>query len=541
MPMKNQHFMRAIEVWKGAIGEQSVTMHEISMPDSCAYAADVDVLAKLRPADIDGIRQCLAIAAMHGVPVYPISSGRNWGYGSANPTQAAAILDLSRLSQITDYDQTLGTVSVQPGVTQQQLHDFLKQQGGRFWMDATGSSAACSVLGNTLERGFGHSPYSDHAGQVVCMEVMLADGRIIQTGLGHLAGAKAANYYGSGLGPGLAALFLQSNFGVVTSITINLMPAPEYFQAVYFSITQQDGLAPLIEALQPLRLRGVIRSALHIGNAYRVLSSIQQYPWAEAGGVTPLPESVLRDFGRRWGFGAWNGSGALYGSRREVAEARRSIKSALSGRVSNLRFMDDDALTWAKRLQKPYQWLTGSNLPEMLKLIEPVHNMMKGKPTDRIIASTYWRKKMAIPADMDPDRDRCGLIWCAHVAPTKGPFAKEMTEISAKILMEYGFEPGMTLTMINERCLDNVVSISYDRDVPGEDQRAMACYAKLTRTLIEAGYFPYRLGSYAMQLMQQYGGSEYMELLGQLKRLFDPNQLISPGRYIPQSQRKNKT
>ena len=48
-------------------------------------------------------------------------------------------------------------------------------------MDATGSSAACSVLGNTLERGFGHSPYSDHAGQVVCMEVMLADGRIIQT------------------------------------------------------------------------------------------------------------------------------------------------------------------------------------------------------------------------------------------------------------------------------------------------------------------------------------------------------------------------
>lgn len=534
--MQIQHVTGAIEAWREAIGGRSVMVREIASGDAGTYASDFPVFANLRPADIEGIRQCLKIAIRHGVPVYPISGGRNWGYGSASPTQSAAVLDLSRLNQITDYDPALGTVSVQPGVTQQQLHDFLQQDGGKFWMDATGSSGACSVLGNTLERGFGHSPYSDHSGQVVRMDVMLADGRIIQTGLGHLPGAKAANNYGAGLGPGLAPLFMQSNFGVVTSITINLMPAPEYFQALYFSVDQEDGLASLIEALQPLRLRGVIRSALHIGNAYRVFSSIQQYPWVEAGGVTPLPVSVLQDFGRQWDFGAWNGSGALYGTRREVAEARRAIKYALSGHVKKLRFMDDDALALAKRLQKPYHWLTGINLPEMLKLIEPVHNMMKGKPTDRIIASTYWRKKMAIPFDMNPDRDRCGLIWCAHVAPTKGQFAKEMTDIASKILLAHGFEPGMTLTLINERCLDNVISICYDRDVPGEDQRALACYAEVTRALIEAGYYPYRLGTHAMQLMQEFGGSEYMGLLKQLKRLFDPNQIISPGRYIPPQQ-----
>lgn len=524
--------MGAIEAWKIAIGEPAVTMHELAIGNFCTYATDHPALAKLWPADIDAVKQCLQIAAEHGVPVYPVSGGRNWGYGSATPTQAAVVIDLSRLNQITDYDPILGTVSVQPGVTQQQLYDFLQQQGGNFWMDATGSSGTCSVLGNTLERGFGHSPYSDHAGQLVRMEVMLTDGRLIQTGLGHFRTAKAADSYAAGLGPGLSQLFLQSNFGIVTRITINLMPAPDYFQALYFSIDQQTGIANLIDALQPLRLKGVIQSALHVGNAYRVFSSIQQYPWSATGGVTPLSEGVLRDFGRQWGFGAWNGSGALYGTRQQVAEARRNIKSALKHKVTKLRFMDDGALALTKRLQKPYHWLTGINLPEMLKLIEPVHNMMKGKPTDRLIASTYWRKKIPVPLDMDPDRDRCGLIWCAHVAPTRGHFAKEMTDIASKILYAHGFEPSMTLTLINARCLDNVISISYDRDVPGEDQRALACYAELTQGLMAAGYFPYRLGTHAMRLMQQYGGSEYLDLLRQLKHLFDPHQIISPGRYV---------
>ncbi len=530
--MQNKSMTNAMLAWKNAIGESAVTAYESLGDDFCTYAIGHSALAKLRPVDVDAVRQCLLIAAEYGVPVYPVSGGRNWGYGSATPTQAAVVLDLSRLNQITDYDQTLGTVSIQPGVTQQQLYDFLQQQGGKFWMDATGSSGACSVLGNTLERGFGHGSYSDHAGQLVCMEIMLADGRLIQTGLGHFRSAKAAGSYAAGLGPGLSQLFLQSNFGLITCITINLMPAPDYFQAFYFSTDRQAEIGPLIDTLRPLRLGGVIRSALHIGNAYRVLSSIQQYPWAAAGGVTPLPESVLEDFGKRWGFSAWNGSAALYGTRRQVAEARRNIKSALGRQVNKLRFMDDDALALIKRLQKPFHWLTGINFPEMLKLIEPVHNMMKGKSTDRLMASTYWRKKMVIPLDMDPDRDRCGLIWCAHVAPTKGHFAKEMTDIVNKILPAHGFEPSMTLTLINERCLDNVVSICYDRDVPGEDQRALACYAELAQTLIAAGYFPYRLGIHAMQLMQHYGGREYLDLLRQLKHLFDPHQIISPGRYV---------
>lgn len=530
--MQNKDLTKAISAWKSLLGNEAVHDSPVSDEKACTFTQSSSVVATIQPRNLPELQECLRIAGQYKILVFPVSTGLNWGYGSGLPAQTAVVFDLSFLNEISDYDEALGLVTIQPGVTQTQLYEFLQQQGGAYWMDATGSSGQCSVLGNTLERGFGHSPYSNHAEQVVSMQVMLANGELIHTGMGQFKAATTANTYAAGLGPGLNQLFLQSNFAVVTSMTIKLMPAPEYFQAVYFSISDESMLPGLIDALQPLRLSGVIQSAMHIGNAYRVLSSIQQYPWEASQGKTPLPEDVLASYGKQWDFGAWNGSAGLYGTRKQVAEMRRLLRLALRDRVKKIRFMDDRSLEMAKRLQKPYQWLTGINLPEMLKLIEPVHNMMKGKPTERIIASTYWRKKMSIPDDMNPDRDRCGLIWCAHVAPTKGHHAREMTDIASNILLSHGFEPGMTLTMIDERNLDNVISISYDRDIEGEDERAIQCYIELSETLINKGYYPYRLGAHSMHLLSQYAASTNIDLLQRLKTVFDPHKILAPGRYI---------
>jgi len=520
----------AIREWKEVLGEVSSRTETTS---HCTFQTDVKQFAILKPRNSAEIVDCLRVANRYNIALYPISTGKNWGYGSANPVKPAAILDLSLLNQILDYDRQLGTVTLEPGVTQSQLHEFLENNGDDFWMDATGSSGDCSVLGNTLERGFGHSPYSDHAGQVVSMRVMLTDGRIISTGMGQFAGNIAEKTHASSLGPGLGGLFLQSNLGIVLQITINLMPRPDYFQAVYFNISRDSQLIDLVDALQPLRLHGHIQSAMHIGNAYRVLSTIEQYPWDDARGVTPLPEHVLEMYAKKWKFGAWNGSGALYGTRRQVAESRKIISKRLKNMVDRLQFMDDRGLEVARKIQKPYQWFTGVNLPKLLKLIEPVHEMMKGKPTDRIIASTYWRKKMEIPKHMNPDRDGCGLIWSAHVAPTRGKYAREMADIATAILLKHGFEPGMTLTLINQRNIDNVISISYDRSVDGEDERALICYQELSNSLINKGYYPYRLGTHNMGLFSDHADSEYLSLLKGLKKYMDPQGILSPGRYIP--------
>ena len=71
-------------------------------------------------------------------------------------------------------------------------------------------------------------------------------------------------------------------------MSVWLMPAPEAFQAFFFLCKDEQGLAPILDALRPLRLNGTLRSVMHIGNDYKVLAATSQYPWEEIGGRTPL-------------------------------------------------------------------------------------------------------------------------------------------------------------------------------------------------------------------------------------------------------------
>ncbi|MEO1133459.1 MAG: FAD-binding oxidoreductase [Cyanobacteria bacterium J06639_1] len=522
----------ALQAWQQAIGAEWVETDspECEAAETATFATQQTVTAILRPGDREQVQACLRVANQCGIPVYPVSSGKNWGYGSRVPVaDGCALLDLSRMNRIVEFDEDLAYVTVEPGVTQQDLFEFLQQKRSRLWMDCTGSSPDTSLIGNAMERGFGHTPYGDHFANICGLEVVLPTGECVKTGFGQFANANSASVYRWGVGPYLDGIFTQANFGIVTRMSIWLMPAPEYFQSFYFSVAEYDDLAPLIDALRPLRQDGTIKSAVHVGNSYKVLSSIQQYPWDEMKGQTPLSLEVMGQFAKTWDFGAWNGSGGIYGTRSQVAEARRLIKRALKGKVKRLRFLDETLIGLAGKVAKPYQMVTGLNLPEMLKLIRPVFGMMQGVPTNSSISSTYWRKKMAVPEDMNPDRDGCGLIWCAPVAPMTGNHAANIYRIFSETVFAAGFEPIISITLLTERCLGCVTTIAYDRDIPGEDDRAMSCYKTLLDRFAEVGYYPYRLG---IQSMQALGSSEsYQDLLRSLKTALDPNNILAPGRY----------
>jgi 4-cresol dehydrogenase (hydroxylating) len=531
----DEQFARAVKSWCEALGHEHVVLkpEQLTSAATATFHTERVIRAILRPANRHQVQDCIRVANDNKTPIYPISRGKNWGYGSAVPTaDDCALLDLRRLDRITEYDEKLGTIRLEPGVTQQQLYVFLMTNGNKFWMDATGSSPNSSIVGNTLERGFGHSPYADHFAHTCDLEVVLPDGDCIRTGLGRFKNAKAAAVSRWGVGPYVDGLFTQSNLGVVTQMTVWLMPAPEHYQSCYFSIERDDQLPELIDTVGSLRLKGVINNALHIGNDYRVISSIRQYPWEETGDQTPLPRTVLDDLGKRWEFGAWNGAGALYGTRRQVAEARRQIKRALKGRVRKLRFVSDTSLHIAKRLQRPLEKLTGWDVPTMLRLVYPVHEMMKGKPTERFIASAYWRKRRPIPSEMNPDRDGCGLIWCTPVSPIDGREARTMVDLANDVLLSHGFEPGMTLTLLSARCMENVIGIVYDRAVDGEDERAMTCYRTLLGQMTKHGFYPYRLGTQSMLDLVSSDDPVRQRFLQTLKTAIDGNGILAPNRYL---------
>ena len=524
----------ALTDFRKAIGIEHVIIDNqvLSEYQTATFATQQTIPAVIRPGNRNEVETCLRIANQHKTPIYPISTGKNIGYGSRVPTaDGCIVMELSRLNKIIEYNDKLGYVTLQPGVTQRMLYKFLQDHQGKFWMDATGGPMDHSIIGNIAERGFGHTPYGDHFAHVSGMEVVLPNGDCIHTGQGRFAGAKATPIYRWGVGPFIDGLFTQSNLGIITELTVWLMPAPAYFQSFFFSLDKYEDLAITIDILRPLFLDGTIKSAMHIANDYKVLSSFQRYPWAKTNGQTPLPEQLLHELGKSWDFGAWSAAGALYGTRQEVALARKKIKRQLrKAPIKKLRFLDDFMLKVAEKFQKPLKLILRLDFPEMLKVLKPVYNLTKGVPSDEFIPSLYWRKPLQIKQPNDPERDRCGLMWIAPIAPTDGLYATEIWEITKSVFTQFDYEPAISITLLTERAMDSIISISYDRDIPGEDEKAMRCHDELLKKLTDKGYFPYRLGVHSMGKLPDSEAS-YKFFLNSIKKTLDPNNILAPGRH----------
>lgn len=530
--MVRAEWASALLEWRECLGSEFVVTDRpaLAAAATTTFATAQTIPAILRPGTRAEVQDCLRIATRYRVGVYPVSSGKNWGYGSSVPTRTeTAILDLSRMTRILDFDEKLAYVTVEPGVTQAQLVAFLAERGSKLWMDSTGSSPLASLVGNTMERGFGHTPYGDHFAHSCGLEVVLPGGECVETGYARFPGAKCGALHRWGLGASLDGLFSQSNFGVVTRMTIWLMPAPAYFQAFFFRCDEGQDFGAAIEALSQLRLSGTLQSAVHVGNDYKVLGGLGQYPWEEMGGETPLGLAQMAVMRKRLQIGVWNGSGGLYGTRRQVAEARRLVRAALKRKVSRLVFMDDRLLALSLRFAKPIQFFSGWDLSKTLHLLQPLYGLLKGLPTAQPLGSSYWRKRMAPPAEMDPDRDGCGLLWFAPVVPATGADVEAVRAVIVEVLLECGFEPMISLTLLNGRAISCVTSISYDRAVAGEDERAMACYRRLVARVNAMGYYSYRLGVQSMAEIDR--GDRYGDLIRQIKDAVDPAGILSPGRY----------
>jgi 4-cresol dehydrogenase (hydroxylating) len=525
----------AIQRWQQVLSADQIVLDRgvLTQYETATYKTSQTIPVILKPHTREQVQEIVRVATACKTPLYPISTGRNLGYGSAVPTaDGCALVDLRAMNRIVKFDRDLAYVTVEPGVTQQQLYEFLKAEKARLWIDATGAPADTSIVGNTLERGFGHTPYGDHFRNISGMEVVLPNGDCIHTGFARYPNATASEVYQWGVGPYLDGLFSQSNFGIVTQITLWLMPEPDYMQAFFCSV-DKDEFGALVDALRPLRLNGTLKSAIHVVNADKAISAFGQYPWSETNGMTPLPRDWLARKSKESNVGGWNASGALYGTRTEVASARRKLKRAIRHlKSTRLNFLDDTTFKLSRYIRTPYKWLTGVDLNRALAIATPIYNLKRGIPSNTFLPGAYWRKKQPPPpADQaDPNRDRCGLLWLAPIAPMTGEHATTIEKIVEETLLNYGFEPAISMTLLTERCIDSVISITYDREIPEEEERALQCHDELLKKLTDKGYYPYRLSTRAMGQLPMPEAS-YCTMIDKIKEAIDPARIIAPGRY----------
>jgi 4-cresol dehydrogenase (hydroxylating) len=493
-------------------------------------------LAVVSPGSAQEVAQLVRIASAHGIALYPVSTGKNWGYGDACAVSGGqVILDLNRMNRIIQVDPELAYAVIEPGVTQQQLSDFLRAHDIDLWIDCTGAGPDTSFIGNILERGFGHSPYGNRLQNVAGMQVILANGEVLDTGFGHYRNARATHLFPYGVGPFLDGLFTQSNFGIVTRLGIWLMPKTECVNHFLCSVPQHADIAPVVDALRPLRMDGTLRSILHIGNDLRVLSGGRVFPRAAAGGASAMPDPLRTELCN--GIGAWTVSGALYGTRDQVAAARKALRRALKPTQARPQFITERTLRAGAMLARLLgATRAGRQLRARVALGESLFAMNRGVPNGRFLAGAYWRRRGGLPAQFphnaNPAQDNCGILWISPVLPLRGSDMLAAYGLAEPVFREHGFDLFATFSMINERALGGVLTIAYDKADRQEVERAQRCYHAVFDRMMGAGYIPYRVGNHSMADLDPHG-DVYWKTVARIKEALDPHGIIAPGRYQP--------
>ncbi|PCJ56834.1 MAG: hypothetical protein COA79_17930 [Planctomycetota bacterium] len=494
----------------------------------------------IQPENQKEIRKILALSNKIKWEVHPISTGKNWGYSDACALNDGVILlDLKRMNKILSFDNEVGTIVVEPGVTQGQVASFLENNHHPFMMDATGAGPDTSLIGNTAERGFGHSPNGDRFANSCGYEIVLANGEVFQTGFGSFKNSEVTDIYKWGVGPSLDGLFTQSNLGVITKMTFWLMPKPECFKVAYFMLKKNSDISAFIDHIRPLRMDGTLKSVIHIGNDLRILSMSQSYPWEEMKGVTPMDPQLREKLIEKSGLGAWSGTAGLYGSKEQVNADIKRIKKALKSfkGLKKMIFLGQNQINLISLIgQKIKNFSFGKKLHQMSHKIKMAFDLLKGQSPETCVQGGLWRlknqKDIVSVNSNNPLDYNAGFYWISPILPMKGSHVTALQKLVEPIFNYYGFDLQQTLSMTNERSLSSVMTISYDKSNKREASKARTCHDKVVDALTNAGYILYRAGNHTMKALENRGES-YNSVLVSIKKALDPNNILSPGKYIP--------
>lgn len=493
---------RVLELWTKILGKENIIADEahLTKAQKATFSTKQKILAVIFPKDRNEVQDCLIIANSHNIPVYPVSTGKNWGYGSMVPPKDSVVMNLSRLNKITDFNEELAYVTVEPGVTFNQLYKFLLDKKSSLTISTIGGSSDSSFIGNLSERGISKGTYGNLYENVSNLEIVLPTGEVINTGFAGLGLEKLSSISREGIGPEIIGLFTQSNFGVITRMTLWLQPRPKYSRVLSFHIEDNVYLGKAIDALRILKLEKTIDGNFLIADEFRALSNFQQYPWKEINGKTPLSRQAIIKVKKNLGLkGKWVGQVVLgAATKEELIGKEKRIRELLGKIIKMIYFID---------LKNDFY-----------------------KPSDFAIRSCYWRKKTPIPKKMDPDRDGCGVLWISPAAPFVGRNVLEVVGIMEKTMMKYGFEENIGVSCLTDRKVYIIGSINYDLEVKEEDNKALKCHDEIFKSLFSKGYFPYRLNIHSMSLLSGQS-SGYFDFIKKIKKLIDPNNILAPGRY----------
>jgi 4-cresol dehydrogenase (hydroxylating) len=405
------------------------------------------------------------------------------------------ILDLRRMNKIISVDPDLCTALVEPGVTYQQLANYLAEHKLPLWIDVPTVGPVVGPVGNTLDRGVGYTPYGEHFMVQCGMEVLLATGEVLRTGMGSTKNPSAWQAFKWGYGPYLDGIFTQSNFGVVTKMGLWLMPAPPVYKPFVVRHPNMADVSKIVDAMRPMRINNIIPNVVLMMSANYQLAMFNRRQDIVQD-KQPLTDEILSAAAKKAGLGMWNTYFALYGTPTMIAENEKIVRAAFEA-------IGGEVLTEAEMGHNPY--------------FHHHATLMRGGLSLEEVGIARWRGNGG------------GLAWFAPVAPAKGEESTGQIALAKEILGRYGFDYTSAFA-IGSRELHHIIALLYDQSDPEEEKRAEACYRDLVIGFGEKGWASYRTYVHAMDLVAQQYGASNRNVNAKIKKALDPNGIIAPGK-----------
>ncbi|CAI4217652.1 unnamed protein product [Parascedosporium putredinis] len=416
------------------------------------------------------------------------------GVLTSHEQRGSIILDLQRMTKVIEVNDKYSYCTVEPGVTFFHIYNAIQEQKKNIWCSVPALGWG-SVVGNALDRGWGYTPAGDHSNNVCGMEVVLADGTLVRTGMGALDGSKCWPLFRGGYGPTYDSMFSQSNFGIVTKLSIWASPSPEGYMICRLDVEKEEDLTPMIDIFRPLLINETIQNHPVIGNVPRELAKKgMRSKFYE--GKDAIPDEKMEELRKELGVGHWSARFGLYGPKEMIEFNYNRCEAAFAklpgARLSGNVFYPPEGK----------QVLNPEDLPVEFRTVET------GTPSLTALKSVEYRGK-------DGGKDATEFYYAAKSCCAK-----------------YGFDYFGGLHLY-PRHLAMINMIYFDRQSATERQNANKLFVDLVHLARKHGYSEYRAHVDWMDLVAEqydFNGQSLMRLNERIKDAVDPNGILSPGK-----------
>jgi 4-cresol dehydrogenase (hydroxylating) len=356
------------------------------------------------------------------------------------------------------------------------------------------------------------------------MEVVLANGEIVRTGMGALPGAATWAEYRYGFGPTVDGLFAQGNVGVVTKMGIHLLPAPEAYQTSGVTVPRRADIVPLVATVNALEHGGVIgmpeyRSPLGgFGQADPEMAAMMSRP------QLPSDEELERYAASR-NRGYWSCNLQFYGGPSVITAKLDYAKNRLRAAIPGAEFNDGEMWTFP---------LTQAQLDRAHKVALGIPNMSQFSIGARS------------PLNPSP---RDGHLWFSPIIPKTGEAVLEAQRVFMQAFRDLG-EPSMVSPFSAPatwmyRAFIFIMGFPIFRNDPGSNRRTREVFRALVRVAAGHGWGEYRTApAFQDEVMAtySYNNNALLRLHETIKDALDPNGILSAGRsgIWPQRLRENR-